>query len=314
MMFQRPHRTNPSVSFDDGNRWTRALPRSSLAGQLVLVSLLIGACGSAASTSPSATAGLNGQLPQTIRSAGVLTIGSDISFPPMENYANNTPVGFDIDLGNALGKALGLRVSFVNGTFSGLIPALEAGRFDIIMSGMTDTKAREGTVSFLDYLNVGTGILVPTGNPLNIQSLNDLCGRTVAGETGTTGAATAQGQSTTCQNEGKPAVTIDLFPQESSVILALQSGRANAVTLDYTGAVGFAQSVGGGHALTVVANQQGTPSPYGIAVPKNQSQLLTALQAALKQVISSGQYATLLKTWDISSASLTTAQVNGAVS
>ncbi len=118
---------------------------------------------------------------------GVLTIGSDIAYAPMEFYieGTETPDGLDIDIAKALAEELGVEVEFVNSGFDGLIPALQTGDFDIIMSSMTITETRSQQIDFVPYLSVGTGILVPAGNPNNIQGLEDLCGLTVVVQAGT---------------------------------------------------------------------------------------------------------------------------------
>src|ERR1051325_105689 len=77
-----------------------------------------------------------------LRTAKVLTIGSDIEYAPKEFYkeGTETPIAMDIDLGNALAKEMGLTAKFVNDTdFAGIIGAMNSGRFDIIMSSMSDT-------------------------------------------------------------------------------------------------------------------------------------------------------------------------------
>jgi len=120
-------------------------------------------------------------------SDGTLQVGSDISYAPIEFYEEGTQnaTGLDIDLANALARELGVKVEFVNTGFDGIIGALQANRFDVLMSAMTITAARQKEIDYIPYFTAGTGILVPAGNPKNIQTLADLCGKNVAVQLGT---------------------------------------------------------------------------------------------------------------------------------
>jgi polar amino acid transport system substrate-binding protein len=253
-------------------------------------------------------------LPASIKSAGVITMGSDISFPPMESYDQGQPAGFDIDLGDDIAAELGVKAKFVDTGFGGIIPALEANRFDLILSSMTDSKAREQAINFVDYLNVGSALLVQGGNPKHLTSIgDDLCGLTMAGQTGTNAAMIAQAQASACAKAGKAKLTVLSFPDQSSVILAIESGRADAAALDYTGAVGYVQQ-DQSKTLAIASTSQQNPAPYGIGIMKSNTQLQNAVQAALRALIANGTYKSLLAKWGLSADSLTTAKINGAVS
>ena len=118
---------------------------------------------------------------------GVLNVGSDISYAPFEFYQEGTEIadGLDVDMGTAIAEALGVEVEFINTGWDGIIPALQTEDFDVIMSAMTITPDRSAEIDFVAYLSVGTGIVVPAGNPDNIHELEDLCGLTVAVQVGT---------------------------------------------------------------------------------------------------------------------------------
>ncbi len=91
-----------------------------------------------------------------------LRVGSDISYAPLEFYgAHSRQVqGFDYDLAQALGASLGDRVAFENHDFNGLIPAVSRGEYDLVISAMSDTRARSKQVDFVDYFLAGSGMLV----------------------------------------------------------------------------------------------------------------------------------------------------------
>ena len=111
---------------------------------------------------------------------GVLQVGSDISYAPIEFFEEGTQnaEGLDVDLANALAEELGVRAEFINTGFDGIIGALNASRFDVLMSAMTVTEERQKEIDFIPYFSAGTDILVAAGNPKNIKSIEDLSGLT----------------------------------------------------------------------------------------------------------------------------------------
>jgi ABC-type amino acid transport substrate-binding protein len=118
---------------------------------------------------------------------GVLNVGSDIAYAPFEFFQEGTEIadGLDVDMATAIAEVLGVEAEFINTGWDGIIPALQTEDFDVIMSAMTITEDRSEEIDFVAYISVGTGIVVPTGNPDNIQDLDDLCGLTVAVQVGT---------------------------------------------------------------------------------------------------------------------------------
>src|SRR5262249_54040992 len=99
------------------------------------------------------TAGAATTAPKRIADKGTITYCMDISFPPLESYdpQTNKPVGFDVDLGAALASEMGVKSDFKNITFDGLIPAIQAGQCDAIISGLFDKPKRREVLDFVDY-------------------------------------------------------------------------------------------------------------------------------------------------------------------
>lgn len=119
----------------------------------------------ASSAGPTDKAGATA-LPAKYTSAGVIKVASDIPFPPMEMFDKNQNLtGFDYDLVQALGAKLGVRMELQKQAFDSVIPSLQSGQHDIIMSGMNDTPERQKTLDFVDYFHAGFSILVLKGNP-----------------------------------------------------------------------------------------------------------------------------------------------------
>lgn len=116
---------------------------------------------------------------------GVLNVGVELSFAPMEFTEMNHEVGADIELATAIAKQMGVEVAFENMPFDDLLGAVENGKVDIAMSSITITDDRQVLVNFVPYMEAGSGILVQKGNPAGILRPSDLCGKTVALQEGT---------------------------------------------------------------------------------------------------------------------------------
>jgi len=155
-----------------------------------------------------------------------LHVGSDISGAPFEYFESNSkvPLGFDIDLANAISAKLGSQVSIVNHTFDDLLAAVQRHEFDFAISAISDTGAREKRVDFVDYLVAGGGILVDAGNPLRIFSLDALCGYQVTVEAGTSYEGDLRRQSAACQAVGLGPIRILTYPTDDVAFAAFVAG------------------------------------------------------------------------------------------
>lgn len=289
---------------------------------LALIALLAAAgCGGSSSgpaprTAPSGAASPSGAslatlLPQKVRDAGVLRVGSDIAYAPVEFFDTDgkTAIGIDPDLGAALGKVLGVRLEFQNGTFDGLITALRSQRIDLVMSALSDTPERQKLIDFVDYFTAGTSILVRKGNPENITTLDDFCGRTIALQRGTTQEEVATKQAATCRQRGKPLKVL-AFDRDTEALLQVKQGRAVADMNDFPVAAYNAKTAGGGNDFEVVGEQI-QAGPYGIGVRKQDTEVRDALQQALQRLIDDGTYAQILQKWNVSQGAVAKATING---
>lgn len=229
---------------------------------------------------------------------GVLTVGSDIAYAPIEFYieGTETPDGLDIDLAKAIAGVLNVEVEFVNSGFDGLIGALGSDDFDVIMSAMTITDERSQEIDFVPYVNVGTGILVPSGNPDGVESIEDLCGLTVAVQVGTIQEELAN--EIECADGEVEVVTFDTNPL---AVEDLRTGGSDANLADFP--VAFVDAEASEGDLEVL-DVQIDPAPYGIGVRKSSAALKAVLEKALEAVKASGDYATILEKWSLSDAAL----------
>lgn len=248
-------------------------------------------------------------LPEDIRQAGKVRVASGVSFPPMEFFDtdNKTVLGFDADLGKALGDVLGVEFAFENVNFDGIIGGLNAGRYDLALTSMLDKKERQEQVDFVDYLKSGAALMVAKGNPQGVKDVLGMCGRKVAVEKAATGDLLVDDVTGQCQAAGKPAVTKVPFPDQAGAVQALQSGRADMVAaLDLTLAYSVKQAP---QQFEVVVSAI-DPLPVGIPVPKNDTRLRDAVQAALKKLVADGTYDQLLAKWNLQAQAFKDAPIN----
>jgi polar amino acid transport system substrate-binding protein len=261
---------------------------------------------------------LNAMLPDKFKQSGTIIVATDPTYPPNEFLpeGSNTPVGMDIDLINAVGQVLGLTVTVEPASFDGIIAGLNAGRYDVGISSFTDTKEREQSVNFVTYFTAGTSIMVPAGNPKNIQSATDLCGLPVGAQNGTTQLdqltdATVEGSVVkACQDAGKEPPVAQGFPKQTDVNAALVAGRIDAYMAD-SPVVDYAVKVTGDR-FQKVGGDEGA-APYGIAIPKEPAELTPAIQAAMQHLIDTGAYTQILDNWGLTGGAVTTSQINGAI-
>ena len=262
----------------------------------------------------SASAPLYSALPDSVRQAGKLTIGSSIDYPPFEYYAadGKTLQGFETELGAELEKKLGVPIEWNNANFDTLFTALRGGRYDIVYGAVNDTVEREKTFDFVDYLRSSQGFVVAKGNPKNITTLDDLCGQAVAAVRGGIQAQFLDTQSGACTGAGKPAINVLTFDGNSGEQLAVKQGRAAALLENYPTAVSFATKEG--DAFQLVPNLQVAKAYYGMVVNKSSTQLRDTLQKAWQAVIDDGTYTKVLAKWGIGDIAIPKAVVNAAPS
>jgi len=285
-------------------RWFRLV---WLMAAVAVVLMLFAACGEEEKEgTPTATpAGTPSGTPAGTPAAGVpeledgvLQVGSDIAYAPIEFFeeGTTTPLGLDIDLGDALAEVMGVRAEFINTGFDGIIGGLNVSRFDVIMSAMTITEDRSKQIDFVPYLSAGTDILVPKGNPKNIGGVEDLSGLTAAAELGTIQVDQLKAANEDLKAAGKAEINIMTFDVNPLAVEQLHLGRADAVLADSPVVANDARlSEGEMEALGLAIEA----APYGIGVRKESTELKAAIEDALQKVIDDGTYDEILKKWGL---------------
>jgi polar amino acid transport system substrate-binding protein len=294
--------------FMQRRRWFQLL----CAGAAIAALVLLAACGSdnnkeststPAGSSTTAAKSTPAGSSTTVATApelqdGVLQVGSDISYAPIEFYEEGTQnaQGLDIDLANALASELGVKAEFINTGFDGIIPALNVSRFDVLMSAMTVTDERSKEIDFIPYLNAGTDILVAEGNPKNVKTVQDLSGLTVGVQVATIQVDQLKAANDALKTANKPEINVLTFDQNPLAVEQLRAGRADAVIADSPVVANDARLSNGklqALGLTIEA------APYGIGLRKGSTELNAAVKAALKTLQSNGKYAEILAKWGL---------------
>ena len=234
---------------------------------------------------------------------GVLQVGSDIAYAPMEFFeeGTTTPAGMDIDLANALAEELGVTTEIINTGWDGIIPALTAERFDVLMSAMTITDERSKEIDFVPYFSAGTDILVKAGNPENIQSVEDLSGLTVGVQIATIQVDQLEAANADLKAAGKPEINVLTFDQNPLAVEQLAIDRADAVIADSPVVANDALLSEGELEAVGLAIEA---APYGIGVRKEATEMKAAVEDALQALIDSGKYAEILETWSLSGGAI----------
>ncbi|WP_445682909.1 ABC transporter substrate-binding protein [Radicibacter daui] len=220
--------------------------------------------------------------------------------PGYEALDPNDPskyIGFDIDLGEAIGDCLGFSLTYKPVTFAALLTTLEAGQADIVISDIYATKDRAKAADFVTYLKVFDGVLVAKGNPKKITGINtSMCGAVAAENTGYVEVPLIQALEADCKAAGKPAPEIQLYDNNANCIQAILSGRADTYINDANtvdGAVkAYPDKLEKATAVTL-------PYSVGIAVPRGKTDFRDAVMAALSEIQKSGMQAELMKKWNL---------------
>ncbi|MGZ3621807.1 MAG: ABC transporter substrate-binding protein, partial [Ktedonobacteraceae bacterium] len=241
--------------------------------------------------------------PNDLITPGTLTIGSDTTYPPQEyiDTATNQATGFDIDLITAVANQMGLQTKVVTTSFNTIINSLVAKRFDVVISAVSITPERQKVVDFVPYFNAGESLLVKIGNPMNIKSTADLCGKLVGVQNGTIEQTDLNTANAACKNAGKPAIQITALTNQTDVIQLLASGRVVATYQDSPVTDYFNKQHPGQFAVGGSVVNAGLE---GIVVRKGDSSMFNAVQTAFNQLKANGTYNSLIQKWGLTNEAI----------
>ena len=246
-------------------------------------------------------------LPKKIKDAGKLIIGIDPTYAPNESKDDaGNPVGWDVELADAMVAKLGLKADYQISGFDKIIPSITGGTYDVGVSSFTDNVEREKAVDFVNYFTAGVQWAQPIGK--NVDPAN-ACGLTVSVQA-TTFEETDElpAASKKCTDAGKAPITILKVDKQDDATTAVADGRADAMSADSPITL---------YAISQLkdkiepAGEAFDAAPYGIAVKKN-SDLTKAIQKALQSMVDDGSYTKILTKWGVESGGIAEITINAA--
>lgn len=263
----------------------------AVAAAAVVFVAACGSSGSASSSPSSAAASSAGSSSQAASSGKTYVIATSADFPPFSSPAANNPnqiVGFEPDMMKSVMAHLGWKYKWVTSDFNGLIPAVQSGRADMVVSDVYDTAAREKVVDFIDYLKTGLSVMVNSSNASKVKSFMDICGHSMGILTGASSELQFATQaSNACKKAGKPAIDLHSFPAVAQEVPALGNGNLYAMFEDTITEHLIANKHPG--SLKVVFDDPAASTPLGIVVKKG-SPIEAKLRSAVQWYVGTPQY------------------------
>jgi polar amino acid transport system substrate-binding protein len=249
-------------------------------------------------------------VPSRIASAGRIVIATNPNYAPItfKDPATNKLMGFDIDLGEAIGKELGVRVEWQEIAFAQMLPSLQTGRVDTVLAGMSDLPSRRDTTDFVDYMTSGAQFYTTTALAGTIKTPEDLCGKSVGASRSTNWPAQiAEWSQANCVAKGKPAITV--VGTEGSV-----DARTQLKTERLQGAVQGNETLPYFQSLEpntfVLLGKAFTQSLVGMPFAKADVPLRDAVKAAIERLQANGEYDKLLAKYGLQANKLTPISIN----
>lgn len=250
----------------------------------VMAAMVLVACGGDDNDSDT-TPAASGDVSSELITAGTLTVGSDIPYPPFEFGDAPGYKGFDIDLVNAVADQLELKTNIQDSSFDTIFTDLAQGKFDLVASASTITPERQQQVNFSDpYYDSAQSLLVPPGS--DIKTVEDLAGKTVGAQNGTTGLAFA--------NDETDASRVQGYPNGPAAIAAVKNGQVDATIIDQPVAQDAVDKGQTGFELATVIP---TGEVYGLAISKKSPNLLAGVNEALQTLKDNGDLNKIYNQW-----------------
>jgi polar amino acid transport system substrate-binding protein len=250
------------------------------------------------------------ELPDRIKKAGKITVATMPNYAPItyKDPATNKLTGFDIDLGEALAKELGVAIEWQEIAFAQMIPSLQTGRVDVALAGMSDLPSRREIVDFVDYMKSGPQFYTSPAMAATIKTPEDLCGKKVGASRSTNWPRQiGEWSQANCVAKGKPAIEVVGTEGSADARTQLKTQRIDAAvqgneTLPY-----FQTQEPNTY---VLLGEAFTTSLSGIPVLKTETQLRDAVKEGLERLQQKGTYDEILKKHGLQANKLSPIGVN----
>jgi polar amino acid transport system substrate-binding protein len=256
------------------------------------------------------TPALAQSVPARIKDAGKIVIATNPNYAPItfKDPATNTLMGFDIDLGTAIAKELGVKIEWQEIAFAQMLPSLQTGRVDTVLAGMSDLPTRRDVADFVDYMTSGPQFYTITALAGTIKTPEDLCGKSVGASRSTNWPAQmTEWSQANCVAKGKPAMNV--VGTEGSV-----DARTQLKTERLQGAVQGNETLPYFQALEpntyVLLGTAFSQSLVGMPFAKSETALRDAVKAAIERLQASGEYDKMLAKYGLQANKLTPISIN----
>jgi polar amino acid transport system substrate-binding protein len=262
--------------------------------------------GGAPSVSVSENVDLASKLPESIKSAGVIKIGTDPTYAPNEFLAadGKTVQGMDVDLFNAVAAKFGVKTQWEPSKFGSIITGVTGKKYDMGISSFSINAERLKEVDMVSYFSAGTQWGTQPGNPKGIDPDN-ACGKNIAVQTGT--VQETDDLPVRQKKCGSNKINVLSYDSQAQATSAVVTGKADAMLAD-SPVVAYAVKQSGGklEALGDIYDS----APYGYVLPKGETEFGEAIVEALKQLESEGTYKSLLEKWGVEQGAISDFAVN----
>lgn len=232
--------------------------------------------------------------PSDLVQPGTLTLGTDFNYPPLEYIEGTEQKGFDVELMDKVAASMGLENDMLDTRFNSLIPGLNAGRFDAVVSALYVTEERAEQIDFVPYSKTGQAFVVKNDSGFRPQEPRDLCGRTVAVLQGAVVEGLANGEIKAMCEEAGETLEVSSLPTDTEAANEVTSGRADVLFTDRAVAA-FRTKQNPEAGLEVSSQEILYPVAVGIGVRKGDADTRRALEEAVGALEESGELDRMLE-------------------
>ncbi|AZO68064.1 ABC transporter substrate-binding protein [Mesorhizobium sp. M6A.T.Cr.TU.016.01.1.1] len=256
-----------------------------------------------------ATAALSQGLPKNeeVRATGKFKISNSLAYAPFE-YVDEAgkPVGLDIELADAVAHALGAELEIVRMPFASQIPSLASERTKVAWATFSVTPERLKQVDFITFLSAATVFVVPAENASKFKSKDDLCGTSIAVQTGSAADFAADKLNEDCKSSGRAEIKKSIYPEQKDAIQAVLTERVVG-RLDDSTAAGYYASESNGKMVVVPGSY--FPTPLGVAVAKGDSASAEMMRAVLQKVMDDGTYEKIIDKFNMATSAVSKSEI-----
>ena len=206
----------------------------------------------------------------------VLVMATNAEFPPYEYHEGDEIVGIDAEVAALIAEELGMTLEIEDMAFDSVLAAVQSGKADIAMAGITVTEERKMSVNFTDPYTTATQMIIVAENS-DIASPDDLTGKTIGVQLGTTGDIYV---------EDVEDATIERYNKGFEAVQALLQGKVDAVVIDGEPAKVFVEQNEG----IKLVDEAFTEEEYAIAIAKDNEELLEKVNTALNTLKENGKF------------------------